>query len=278
MALNDINPATRLEAFLQGIADGQNDEEPATRIEEFLNRIAERLNTIYDYEPVIPDVSNADKDKVMTVIASTADDPAKWAPVIPPVLPGEGLGSIIATPTYQTECTAPGNFGVAVGVLSEARGLASFAGGSKTSGVSNIATGNNSIAYGAGCEAEGIFSQAFGQRTKTTAPGAMAVGNHTTASGRCALVIGQSNIEDDSAIDTSHGAGARKYLLIIGNGSSNGNVLSNALTVDWDGNVVASGAVTAANIPAAPTTDGTYKLTCTVASGTPAYTWELVAQ
>lgn len=40
----------------------------------------------------------------------------------------------------------------------------------------------------------------------------------------------------------------------------------------------AAGNVNVANIPAAPSADGTYKLTCTVTSGTPTYTWELVAQ
>ena len=31
---------------------------------------------------------------------------------------------------------------------------------------------------------------------------------------------------------------------------------------------------TPTELPAAPTTDGTYKLRCTVASGTPTYAWE----
>ena len=63
MALSDINPATRLETFLQGIADGQNTEAPSTRIEEFMSRIAERVNAI----PITPQMFGAVGD-------GTADD------------------------------------------------------------------------------------------------------------------------------------------------------------------------------------------------------------
>ena len=73
---------------------------------------------------------------------------------------------------------------------------------------------------------------------------------------------------------------------IIGNGSVTEGVItrSNAMTVDWSGNMTLAGDVTvgaigdtisglATRIPAAPTTDGTYVLTVTVSSGVPTYSW-----
>ena len=81
---------------------------------------------------------------------------------------------------------------------------------------------------------------------------------------------------------------------IIGNGTYADGVTtrSNALTVDWSGNMVLAGDITpgtqlttsaptlaaainelAAKIPAPPTTDGTYTLSVTVSSGVPTYSW-----
>ena len=81
---------------------------------------------------------------------------------------------------------------------------------------------------------------------------------------------------------------------IIGNGTKVQDTVtrSNALTVDWNGNMVLAGDITpgtqltttaptlaaainelAAKIPAPPTTDGTYTLSVTVSSGVPTYSW-----
>ena len=57
-----------------------------------------------------------------------------------------------------------------------------------------------------------------------------------------------------------------KYVLVIGNGT-NYNARSNALTVDWDGNLVCN------NIPAPPSSDGNYVLQCSVSSGVATYSW-----
>jgi hypothetical protein len=93
-----------------------------------------------------------------------------------------------------------------------------------------------------------------------------------SATGRACLVSGQYNVLDDNPVDTSHGNGARKYIFIIGNGTAD-DARSNAITVDWDGNLVASGNVTADNIPAPPSSDGTYTLKVTMASGVATYAW-----
>lgn len=81
---------------------------------------------------------------------------------------------------------------------------------------------------------------------------------------------------------------------IIGNGSVTEGVItrSNAMTVDWSGNMALAGDVTVgtslnttattiggaineivARIPAPPTVDGTYTLSVTVSSGVPTYSW-----
>ena len=57
-----------------------------------------------------------------------------------------------------------------------------------------------------------------------------------------------------------------KYILVIGNGT-NYNARSNALTVDWSGNLVCN------NIPAPPSSDGNYVLQCSVSSGVATYSW-----
>ena len=63
------------------------------------------------------------------------------------------------------------------------------------------------------------------------------------------MTIGEYNINDTTLL--------RSKAFIIGNGTSH-NARSNALTVDWDGNIECN------NIPAAPTTAGTYTLQVTV--------------
>jgi len=77
--------------------------------------------------------------------------------------------------------------------------------------------------------------------------------------------------------------GEQKYIEIVGNGIT-GNA-SNARALDWDGNERlkgdlyvgcnsdSTGGVKIARIPDPPTTDGTYTLQATVASGIVTYTW-----
>ncbi|MBP5462243.1 MAG: hypothetical protein J6Y20_08980 [Lachnospiraceae bacterium] len=150
--------------------------------------------------------------------------------------------------------TASGDGAVALGSATTASGLCSFAMGVKSAStgtdVYTVASGNQSVAMGIGVNAGGNSSQAFGQRTKTTAPMSSAFGNYTIASGRACVVAGQYNVEDTNPVDTTHGGSARKYVAIIGNGTAE-NARSNALTVDWDGNVVAAGKITVGTAPSA---------------------------
>lgn len=88
MALTDIEPITRNEAFLEDIAEGNAEAtlDPITREEEFLRRIASfnatekaAVQNIYDKIPVDPE--STDVGKVMTVVEDTSgEEPVyKWS-------------------------------------------------------------------------------------------------------------------------------------------------------------------------------------------------------
>ena len=146
------------------------------------------------------------------------------------------------------ETTASGGGAMSVGGKTLASGDCSFAGGSKSGSVDygTTASGNYSFAYGLSAKAEGASSVAIGQRPTASALGSAAIGNNVSATGRASMVVGQFNVADDNAEDSSYGAGARKYLFIVGNGTAD-NARSNAMTVDWDGNLEVKGEITTKN-------------------------------
>ena len=169
-----------------------------------------------------------------------------------------------------------GASGVASAFASHAEGYATSASGvySHAEGYLSIASGTYSHAEGDHCEAskkgthaEGVYTQAIGiyahaQNMQTIASGSAshAEGAYTTASGDAShaqnyetiaasdyqTVIGKYNISDSSDV----------YAFIIGNGTAS-NARSNALTVDWNGNIRASGSVYGANLQAGSSTDTT---------------------
>lgn len=109
-----------------------------------------------------------------------------------------------------------------------------------------------------------MLSEANGSESIVLGTGLNAIGNSQT-------VIGILNSTDDTKA------------FILGNGKVNyaGETVgtditftrSNALTVDWDGNLEAAGIIKALNIPDPPISDGTYTLQCTVSSGVATYAW-----
>lgn len=103
---------------------------------------------------------------------------------------------------------------VALGDGTQATGLRAFAGGYKS-----VASGQNAFAFGNTTTAAGFNTTAFG--------------SGTVAQTASQLVIGKYNILDT----VSKGNNA----FIIGNGTS--DLRSNALTVDWNGNLSAAGSV-----------------------------------
>lgn len=119
---------------------------------------------------------------------------------------------------------------------------------------SNKATGLNSHAEGSGTTASGYYSHSEGSTTNATADTAHAEGSGTTASGYAShaegsdttATAGSSHTEGSGTKASSanqHVQGkfnvedaAGTYAMIIGNGTSD-TARSNALTVDWSGNV-----------------------------------------
>jgi hypothetical protein len=91
-------------------------------------------------------------------------------------------------------------------------------------GGDTTASGDASHAEGGATTASGECSHAEGVETIASGDYSHAEGGGTTASGECSHVQGRFNIEDTE----------NKYAHIVGNG--NYNALSNAHTLDWEGN------------------------------------------
>lgn len=117
--------------------------------------------------------------------------------------------------------------------------------------------GNYSVAEGFDVDASGFMSHAEGAGTNATGSYAHSQGFHTHARGkyshaqnygtyserRSQTVVGEFNELDTTGAD---GEAKGKYIFIIGNGTAD-IARSNALTVDWDGNVCMALDTTAAS-------------------------------
>ena len=123
--------------------------------------------------------------------------------------------------------SAIGNYSVAEGIGSSASGFVSH-----SEGFGCDASGLASHAEGDGCNASGACSHAQGLACTASAECSHAGGKSTIAASSCQTAIGKHNVEDTDG----------KYAFIVGNGTS-ASARSNAFTVDWDGNVKASGAL-----------------------------------
>ncbi len=99
-------------------------------------------------------------------------------------------------------------------------------------GVASHSEGAASIAYGNYSHAEGSASVAYGIASHSQNEG-------TLAQGRAQTAIGKYNVAQGSADSIA----ATDHAFIIGNGTAN-DARSNALTVDWSGNVDFSGKAT----------------------------------
>ena len=132
---------------------------------------------------------------------------------------------------------ATANYAHAEGSNTTASGTSSHAEGSGTT-----ASGHQSHAEGQLCIASGNYSHAEGQNCVASGTHSHAEGCYTKASSNYQHVSGMFNVEDT----------AKKYAMIIGNGTEP-SVLSNALTVDWNGNIQCGKTDTSGNL----TTNGT---------------------
>ena len=138
---------------------------------------------------------------------------------------GSYLGTNSLAAGFDVEASADyshaeGSGSVASGVNSHAEGS-----GSAASGINSHAEGQNTRAYGSNAHAEGEQSIANGNNSHVNGLG-------TVASHKSQHVFGEYNVPDSSkAPSTSRG----NYVEIVGNGASPGS-LSNARTLDWNGN------------------------------------------
>ena len=133
--------------------------------------------------------------------------------------------------------TASGSYSHAEGSNTIASEYASHAEGSNTiaseyashaEGGKTTASGNLSHAEGSRTTASGNFSHAEGSNTTASGSYSHAEGSNTIAKGESQHVQGKYNIADETSA------------FIIGNGSGD-NVRSNAMKVDWSGNLEVAG-------------------------------------
>lgn len=123
--------------------------------------------------------------------------------------------------------TTIGNYSFATGYDIEASHYLAYAEGNYTS-----AKGSSSHAEGTYTTAQGYAAHVEGNNSVANGEASHAQNTGTVASRRSQTVIGEYNISDTTGAD---GTVRGQYALIIGNGDQ--NTASNALTVDWNGNV-----------------------------------------
>ena len=140
----------------------------------------------------------------------------------------EGSGSRAVGSYSHAEGSGTRAFGA--GAHSEGGGTSSYGSYSHSEGGGTSASGDNSHAEGGGTIASGAQSHSEGSSTKATADNSHAEGQSTISASPNQHVQGKYNVEDTES----------KYAFIIGNGTSNDN-RSNAIAIDWDGNIICYG-------------------------------------
>ena len=133
---------------------------------------------------------------------------------------------------------AEGYYTTASGDSSHAEGDYTTSSGENSHAEGGYTTSSGKYAHAEGCHttASGYASHAEGEYTKASGKYAHAEGYHTTARSNSQHVQGKYNIEDTTST----------YAHIVGGGTSNTD-RKNIHTLDWNGNAVFSGDVTATN-------------------------------
>lgn len=160
-----------------------------------------------------------------------------------------------------TDAVSFGAYSVTEGDSCQAGGENSHAEGSfsKASGENSHAEGSHTTSNGVGSHAEGYDTQSNGRYSHAQNFRTIAASNYQTA-------IGKYNISDSSDVNA----------FIIGNGESNSQ-RSNALTVDWSGNLEASGNIEATgdlNAGGNSSIGGNLTVTGSITSGSPPFLWK----
>ena len=146
---------------------------------------------------------------------------------------------------FGEQTYATGDYSHAEGLLSSANGAASHAEGGFSGmldGTQTIITGGNSNGIGSHAEgvathANGIAAHCEGRDTFTSGNYSHAQNHGTEADGESQTALGKYNVADTISA------------VILGNGTDDSN-RSNALTIDWSGNVTTAGNVSAVDVTA----------------------------
>lgn len=130
--------------------------------------------------------------------------------------------------SFGSNAVASGTASQAMGWYTEASNTGAFSAGVRnvSSGAASFTSGQFNTASGESSHAEGIYCTSSGQSSHAQNTGTEAASASQTA-------IGKYNVSDSA--DT--------YALIVGNGTGS-SARSNALTVDWNGNVAAGNTLT----------------------------------
>lgn len=120
----------------------------------------------------------------------------------------------------------------AEGYNTEATGLYSHVEGCGTADKGAIGYGSHAEGYRTA--ASGGYSHAEGYYTIAGGNYSHAQGYYTTANGYCETTIGRYSVLSNSTAQTSYDTTNSPYILVLGNGTGT-NIRSNAMTVDWSG-------------------------------------------
>lgn len=145
----------------------------------------------------------------------------------------------------QAASHAEGYQSIATGQASHAEGYQTNSNntGTHSEGYGTTASGYYSHAEGYDTTASGATAHASGASTTASGDNSTAIGLGTTAQRRGQLCAGEYNKLDTGGAN----AGTRgNYAVIVGNGAGNSS-RSDALTVDWSGNLEAAGNITDGN-------------------------------
>ena len=186
------------------------------------NKVVYGGNTLIDLTDL--DVTAGDVLSGVTVILADGTKAVGTLSVLQNLKDGSAIGSVRGVGTTAEDSSyTMGNYAFAEGSQTTAAGLHSHA------------ENNRAKAYGNSSHAQGYDTYAMGNFST-------ACGNTTRAYGRSTFVIGEYNSYPTPTPDADTRG---DHAFIIGNGTS-ATPDSNALTVDWSGNVKASGGLTLA--------------------------------
>lgn len=255
-----------------------------------------KLNNIVTNYDAVPNLENGSAANSLRAVGSTEEDSSyaigrnavtlgnntKASGNSAVALGSESVATSDNAVAIGAKATASGNSSYAIGYLTTASGTNSYAEGRETQAIGNYthtqgykskATASYAFAGGANTTASGTLAHADGNGSTASGHTSYAIGENTIANHRDQFVFGKFNVADTNA---SAATAVGDYAEIVGNGTAD-DARSNARTLDWNGNEVLAGTITAANIPEAPTDGGVHYLTALTLFGRTTYAWRTLS-